>query len=260
MRSVRRVEYCPRVRGRLHGERSRAIDGMARHDARDGGMDDPENRRPVMAFSARVPNRRHRRVRGRGMVIRFGWRTVFFVPRCSRRRRRRRALLLKPGPAPPDGEKKRIPPPVTRAARGGSSRPAVTDFVELRNELFAIKLIRYSLLFWLPYYLSDELSYKKASRDTCRWRSSSAAWSGSSWSATPRIAFGACRVRLLLRRSRGPRVRLAALHAARAARPRSERARAPLIGALLFGPDSVLSGAAAQDPGGPSRRRPRPDS
>lgn len=116
---------------------------------------------------------------------------------------------------------------------------------------FFIKLIRYSLLFWLPYYLAEvggysttEAGYLSVAFDaggiagvlaighpSDRSRFTRAGLSGL-WLVGLALALGA--YTLVGRLGVAPNVVLLAL-----------------IGALLFGPDSLLSGAAAQDAGGP---------
>ena len=117
---------------------------------------------------------------------------------------------------------------------------------------FSIKLIRYSLLFWLPYYLADALSYSAGLAGyvsvafevgglvgvvgmglvTDRFKSMS----------RPKFA-SATLVGLAL--SLFLYTRLAHLGAW------PNALGLALIGACLFGPDSLISGAVAQDAGGP---------
>jgi sugar phosphate permease len=117
---------------------------------------------------------------------------------------------------------------------------------------FCIKLIRYSLLFWLPYYLETALHY---SRSDAGYFSNSFEIGGIAGT----LALGALSDRL----RRVPRSVVAAtslvglagalylyLLVAGAGRTSDFFAMA-LVGALLFGPDALLSGAAAQDAGGP---------
>lgn len=116
---------------------------------------------------------------------------------------------------------------------------------------FFIKLIRYALLFWLPYYLAEVFGHstKEAGllsvafdaggiigvlaigRPSDRSRFTRAGLSAL-WLAGLAVALGA--YALLGRLGAVPNALLLAL-----------------VGALLFGPDSLLSGAAAQDAGGP---------
>jgi sugar phosphate permease len=117
---------------------------------------------------------------------------------------------------------------------------------------FFIKLIRYSLLFWLPFYLETVLQYSPAEAG---YFSTSFEIGG----VAGTIALGALSDRL----PRVPRSLICAgslvgLAAALFTYTRvgglghaTNFAAMALVGALLYGPDSLLSGAAAQDLGGP---------
>ncbi len=115
----------------------------------------------------------------------------------------------------------------------------------------AIKLIRYSLLFWLPYFLHEALHYSEGAAGllstsfeiggivgtitfgalTDRVRK----WSRAMWSAASLVALAGALWLYVGVASSGLVVNFAAM---------------ALVGALLFGPDTVLSGCAAQDLGG----------
>jgi len=117
---------------------------------------------------------------------------------------------------------------------------------------FCLKLIRYSLLFWLPFYLGKVVGLAGG---TAGYVSISFEVGGIVGSVV--IGFWSDRVR------RVPRPLFAAtfitglavaLFAYGNIGPRSIAANAIIlaaIGFMLFGPDSLLSGAAAQDAGGP---------
>jgi sugar phosphate permease len=117
---------------------------------------------------------------------------------------------------------------------------------------FFIKLIRYSLLFWLPFYLETVLRYAPAQAG---YFSTSFEIGG----VAGTIALGTLSDRL----PRTPRslvcsVSLVGLALALFVYTRvgglghaTNFAAMALVGALLYGPDSLLSGAAAQDLGGP---------
>ncbi|HMY20224.1 MAG TPA: MFS transporter [Polyangium sp.] len=117
---------------------------------------------------------------------------------------------------------------------------------------FGMKLIRYSLLFWLPFYLTTALAYSKT---TAGYMSISFEVGG----VLGTIGMGA-----LSDRNRGiSRSVLAAVWLVLLAGAIFLYAQIgatnlvvnfavmALVGALLFGPDSLISGAAAQDAGGP---------
>lgn len=117
---------------------------------------------------------------------------------------------------------------------------------------FCIKLIRYSLLFWLPYYLEKALHY---ARDDAAYFASSFEIGG---------VFGTIVIGLLSDRlKKVPRSIIAAaslvclavalfvfLQVGASGRVANFLAMA-VVGAFLFGPDALLSAAAAQDAGGP---------
>lgn len=117
---------------------------------------------------------------------------------------------------------------------------------------FFIKLIRYSLLFWLPFYLETVLQYAPAQAG---YFSTSFEIGG----VAGTIALGALSDRLPgVPRSVVCAASLVGLAFALFVYTRvggighvMNFAAMALVGALLYGPDSLLSGAAAQDLGGP---------
>jgi MFS transporter, OPA family, sugar phosphate sensor protein UhpC len=116
---------------------------------------------------------------------------------------------------------------------------------------FFIKLIRYSLLFWLPYYLETELAYSTFHAGVASTAFDAGGIVGtlalglvsdrfrrlsrSAWSALSLVMLA---VAVLLY------ARLGAIHWI------VNIAVMASIGALLFGPDALLTGAGAQDAGG----------
>lgn len=117
---------------------------------------------------------------------------------------------------------------------------------------FFIKLIRYSLLFWLPYYLEKVLHY-----ETQRAADLSNAFEIGGVIGS--VGLGLLSDRLKnLPRGVVPAASLVALAGAlylyQLVGGSSQLANffsMALVGMLLFGPDALLSGAAAQDAGGP---------
>jgi sugar phosphate permease len=115
---------------------------------------------------------------------------------------------------------------------------------------FFIKYVRYALLFWLPYYLSTTLSY---SPETAAFISNAfeaggvvgVILLGAFSDRARRLSRAALSISSLLGLALallacskfGPHVALTVASLA-------------LVGALLYGPDALLSGAAAQDAGG----------
>ena len=121
----------------------------------------------------------------------------------------------------------------------------------LGGAYFGLKLIRYSLLFWLPFYLKQELHYDER---TAGYLSTSFEAGG----IIGAIAIGWLSDRYFP----GRRIRLAApailclagalllyQHVGESGMVQNALAMA-LVGFLLFGPDTLISGAAAQDIGG----------
>ncbi len=115
---------------------------------------------------------------------------------------------------------------------------------------FFIKYVRYALLFWLPYYLSTTLGYAP---DRAAYISN--AFEGGGILGV--IALGAFsdRVRTLSRPALSILSLLGLALALLACASFGQHvaltvATLALVGALLFGPDALLSGAAAQDVGG----------
>jgi sugar phosphate permease len=116
---------------------------------------------------------------------------------------------------------------------------------------FCLKLIRYSLLFWLPYYLHTSVGFGD---ERSGYLSTSFEIGGVAGS----IGLGYASDRFGVTRSAAAMVSLLGLAGALFlyARLGSSSASAHFaamtaIGLLLFGPDALISGAAAQDAGGP---------
>jgi sugar phosphate permease len=116
---------------------------------------------------------------------------------------------------------------------------------------FFIKLIRYCLLFWLPYYLEMVLKYRP---DEAGYYSTSFEWGGVA--GTIVIGWISDRLRVVPRSMVcstslvGLAGALFAYSAIGGSSHAANFALMALVGALLYGPDSLLSGAAAQDLGG----------
>jgi sugar phosphate permease len=161
--------------------------------------------------------------------------------------------FLAPGPAAPDFERHE-PSEEMRALRSEAVRTA------LRSKLlysygvcyFAIKLIRYSLLFWLPYYLADQLAYAP---DRAGYVSVAFEVGG----IVGVVVLGLVTDRF--QRLSRPMLASATLVVLAISLVIYSSVGAwglvpnvlglAFIGFCLFGPDSIISGAAAQDAGGP---------
>jgi sugar phosphate permease len=188
-------------------------------------------------------------------LLRFGWKWAFFVPALVLSLVGGVVLaLLPPGPAAPDASTEAKPSAEMAALRKSAVRAALRSPVlySFGACYFAIKLIRYSLLFWLPYYLADELSYAP---DRAGYLS--LAFEAGGIAGVVAIGLATDRLRHFSRPAlaSGTLVALAiALVGYSAVGSQGVVANAlglAFIGFCLFGPDSLVSGAAAQDAGGP---------
>ena len=215
----------------------------------------PENRGTVMAFWSTCYQ-----VGGivatafAGYMIRaHGWRFAFFGPAVIMAVVAVLVLaLLKPGPDGALVSSHRQPGDVRATA--AAQRAVFRDPVlwSLGASYFFIKYVRYALLFWLPYYLSTSLGYAV---DRAAYVSTAFEVGG---------IFGVVVIGSLSDRIPGvSRVGLSALCLLGLAGVLLGRALFPshgpgaivvtltAVGALLFGPDALLSGAATQDAAGP---------
>jgi sugar phosphate permease len=184
------------------------------------------------------------------LLNRYGWRASYFGPAAVLAAMGVAVLLLvRPGPrtvakAPVDA--------IDEEARRDRRAVALSATVWWYGaSYFFIKLIRYCLLFWLPFYLETVLKYRP---DEAGYYSTSFEWGGVA--GTIFIGWISDRLRVVPRSMvcSGSLVGLAgALFAYSAVGGSSHAANfalMALVGALLYGPDSLLSGAAAQDLGG----------
>ncbi|HKU37596.1 MAG TPA: MFS transporter, partial [Polyangiales bacterium] len=173
----------------------------------------------------------------------FGWRAVFHVPA---------SILALVGALVWFGV------PSGRSAVQPSDRPAALRAV-LRTKViycygasyFCLKLIRYSLLFWLPFFLHTASGFDEL---TSGYLSTAFEVGG----VFGTIAIGYASDRSARSRAFIALLSLLALGCAVFAYAATlgssllwHAAALALIGALLFGPDALVSGAAAQDAGGP---------
>ena len=183
------------------------------------------------------------------LLGRYGWRSAFFVPAvCIAAVGVLVFFTLRPGPY------------------AVASRPAGTQRLGIDREVFRnatlwsygiayffIKLIRYSVLFWLPYYLHTALGLGEVEAG---YLSISFEVGG----VLGAISIGLASDKLAhMTRSAVAAAGLLGLAGAlllyasvAPSSPILQFSLMALIGALLFGPDSLVSGAAAQDAGGPA--------
>jgi sugar phosphate permease len=194
------------------------------------------------------------------MLARGGWRAAYFGPALVIGAVALLVLVLVPAQGAPSGPGAdtpggAAPPTPEEAARDRDARRAVALSATVwwyGASYFFIKLIRYSLLFWLPFYLETVLRYAPADAG---YFSTSFEIGG----VAGTIALGTVSDRL----PRAPRSLICASSLVGLAfalfvytrvgglSHATNFAAMALVGALLYGPDSLLSGAAAQDLGGP---------
>jgi sugar phosphate permease len=213
----------------------------------------PQNRGTVMAFWStcyQIGGIAANWVAG-ALLVSYGWRAAFYGPALLLALMGGTVLLLlAPGPR---AAELATASPAEERAEVRKAQLVVLKSVELWSYggcYFFIKFIRYALLFWLPYYLSTTRGYPG---DVAAWVSSAFEVGG---------VVGVIALGTYSDRARGSRARLSALSllglalALFAYTPLSaygvtaNALSLAAIGALLFGPDALLSGAAAQDAGG----------
>lgn len=189
------------------------------------------------------------------LLGRFGWRHAFFGPAVVLVIVALGVLwMLKTGPSEHD-EKADGDGAKTEHEKRGSAQRAVLKNAVLwcyGASYFAIKFIRYALLFWLPFFLAKARGFDE---EQAGYLSTAFEVGG----IAGVIAIGVASDRLRrFSRSLLAAVSLVALAAAVLLYTRLDTTGTwanivglALIGAALFGPDSLISGAAAQDAGGP---------
>lgn len=191
------------------------------------------------------------------LLVHFGWRSAFWVPALFLTTMAIVFWFAVPEPLP---ESEPTPSAGTSAVAVGDGGVGAAQRELLRHaplwsygaSYFWIKFIRYTLLFWLPYYLSTTLAYRA---DLAASVASAFEFGG----IVGVVAIGVLSDRTR-RFSRPALSLLSLLGLAGALFLYTKLAQwgvaanvfgLACIGALLFGPDALLSGAAAQDAGGP---------
>jgi sugar phosphate permease len=181
------------------------------------------------------------------LLAHYGWRAAFRVPALWLALVGALILLrladVRANAAEPDASQSTA----LHASRALLSDPRVYGYGAC---YFCLKLIRYSLLFWLPYYLHTVVGFDDV-------RSGYLSTSFEVGGVAGSIGLGYASDRVGRARSVLAFASLLGLAAALLFYARLGSASAgvhfaamALVGALLFGPDSLLSGAAAQDLGG----------
>jgi len=192
------------------------------------------------------------------LLMQHGWRAVFHGPALC---------LLAIAALVWFGLPRSTAPTVTSAASAGEATLQTSAAAESHEQLrallrtpivygygacyFCIKLIRYSLLFWLPFYLHTSAGFAEAESGYLSTGFEIGGVAGS-------ILLGRLSDRWPHARAAVAAVSLLGLAGALwlyASVPLSSAlwhfTSLALVGALLFGPDALVSGAAAQDAGGP---------
>jgi sugar phosphate permease len=183
------------------------------------------------------------------LLAHWGWRTAFVVPAVALAAVAGLVLLALP-------EREGAPSP---AAQGSVLPVRSRDILRLPAvwsigaSYFGLKIIRYSLLFWLPFYLHKELGYSEAAAGYLSVSFELGGIAGA-------IVVGLISDRYFSNRRRVLASRMIALLAVAlllysrvaALGPAANFAGMALVGFCLFGPDALISGAAAQDIGGPA--------
>jgi sugar phosphate permease len=189
------------------------------------------------------------------ILVRFGWRAAFWVPAVWTAAVGLLVLVLlveKPAdrglpPTEEDG-----PPP----AGEGPRRSPFLEMIRvpavwvLGGSYFGLKLIRYSLLFWLPFFLTRRLGYAEDAAGYLSTAFEAGGIAGAiavGWVADRR--FSANPMRLVVPLLAALALALLALRWAAPLHAWGVALGLGAVGFLLFGPDTLICGAAAQDLG-----------
>jgi sugar phosphate permease len=190
------------------------------------------------------------------LLARFGWRVAFSGPALWLLVMSAIVfLLLRPGPllaaAGTDLQLNQSLPPPSRSASGALGNRILYCYGAC---YFCLKLIRYSLLFWLPFYLHTVAGFGEAQSGYLSTSFELGGVLGSAGLGWISDRTGREHARTALFSLLGlAGALLAYAQIGAAAGPALHFAALALVGALLFGPDALLSGAAAQDAGGPEQ-------
>ena len=192
------------------------------------------------------------------LLRRYGWRAAFFGPSLWMLAVAALILLFLKQRATKVPAASDAP---ARAASGDTAMQHAAQAAALRNPVlwaygasyFFIKYVRYALLFWLPYYLSGTLGYAV---DRAAYVSN--AFEAGGIAGVVLLGIFSDRMRRLSRATLSIFSLLGLAAALFACAGFTQHnlgftiAALALVGGLLFGPDALLSGAAAQDAGGPA--------
>ncbi len=184
------------------------------------------------------------------LLARFGWRAAFRVPAMWLAAVALVIFAWLPGPPGGTG--------TSTSGGDGEARKRARRAL-LRSRLmygycacyFCLKLIRYSLLFWLPFYLHTAVGFGEVESGYLSTSFEIGGVAGSMGLGYLSDRFGGSRSSAALLSLLGLAGALLLYARLGAAAAPLHFASMALVGALLYGPDSLLSGAAAQDAGGP---------
>lgn len=187
------------------------------------------------------------------LLTSFGWRWAFFGPALAVGGVGLLVLFFLPEKRTESGEEPPPPTPEDEAAFRAARRSVIASPTvwSYGAAYFCLKIIRYSILFWLPYYLHNALHYseKKAGYLSVSFEVGGIVGVLIAGYLSDRVAG---RRRSLLASAMMALLAIAILVYSFVARWGAvpNFAGMSLVGMLLFGPDSLLAGAAAQDLGG----------
>jgi len=186
----------------------------------------------------------------------YGWRWAFIGPAFALAAVAVLvALTLRPGPMSPRRSASRGAPSDELVRTRRAEQRRVLRSVTIHSygaAYFSIKLVRYSLLFWLTWYLERSLGYEKVLAADVSTAFEFGGFFGTlflgyvsdRYRGVPRALFAAVSL-VLLAGALLLYSRLGALSVA------LNVILLAAVGFLLFGPDALISGCAAQDAGGP---------
>jgi OPA family sugar phosphate sensor protein UhpC-like MFS transporter len=183
------------------------------------------------------------------LIVRFGWRSAFWVPALLMALVALLVLrLVREGPRPAQAAE--LTREEEREQRRLAQRAVVRSPLSYAASYFFIKFVRYALMLWLPFYLSQELDYADD-------RANYVAMAFEGGGMLGVLAMGALSDRLGIGRVGLSALALLGLGLALFGFSRVVGQSTLInvlglatIGVFLFAPDSILCGAAAQDAGG----------
>ena len=180
------------------------------------------------------------------LLVRFGWRAAFILPALATAVVGVAvALFLIEAPEPQPGE-----PAASTSGSPFASMLRLPAVWILGAAYFGLKLIRYSLLFWLPFFLRRSLGYDDGTAGYVSTAFEAGGIAGAivvGWLADRWFAANPLRLVVPLVLALG-----GALFTLRVVAPSGTAATVAalaLVGFLLFGPDTLICGAAAQNLG-----------